>query len=191
MKKQLIYAATIGGCVGALLTMAFGLVVPLGAQDEPSDATFGKITCTELEVADSNGLRGVGIVLGTSERGGYVHVYNNERSRVAWLDNNEHGGIVAATGNGNGAAALGMVEEGAIVSVINESNLAEMSVNASGSKFRLIGNNPRSTVFLLTDEYGGHVTVFDKDDMRCAMRVNENGDGVMNTWDKNGNRTWP
>ena len=30
MKRELIYAAAFGGCVGALMTMALGLVVPLG-----------------------------------------------------------------------------------------------------------------------------------------------------------------
>ena len=45
--------AVIGGVVGAVLTMAVGLFLPQAAQSQ-SDAVFGKITCRELEVVDSD-----------------------------------------------------------------------------------------------------------------------------------------
>ena len=54
MKRELIYAASVGGCVGALMTMALGWVLPLGAQNEVRDAAFRKITCKEIEVVDDD-----------------------------------------------------------------------------------------------------------------------------------------
>ena len=48
--KERLYAA-IGGCVGAVLTLVVCSFSPLGAQSQ-SDVNFGKITCTELVVAD-------------------------------------------------------------------------------------------------------------------------------------------
>lgn len=50
-RKEALYAV-IGGVVGAILAMASGAVFPLGAQSQ-RDVSFGKITCTELVVADN------------------------------------------------------------------------------------------------------------------------------------------
>ena len=54
MKRELIYAASVGGCVGALMTMALGWVLPLGAQSESpadwKDGYFNEITCQRLRV---------------------------------------------------------------------------------------------------------------------------------------------
>ena len=53
MKRELVYAAAVGGCVGALMTMVLGLVMPLGAQNEaPADwknGYFNEITCRMCE----------------------------------------------------------------------------------------------------------------------------------------------
>ena len=52
-KKEQWYAV-IGGCVGAVVTMAVCSVMPIGAQSG-EDAIFRKITCEELEVVSSIG----------------------------------------------------------------------------------------------------------------------------------------
>ena len=45
-RKGSLYAV-IGGCVGAVLTLAVCSVMPIGAQN--GDATFGEIICTGAE----------------------------------------------------------------------------------------------------------------------------------------------
>ena len=63
MKRELIYAAAVGGCVGALMTMVLGLDLPLGAQSESpadwKDGYFNGITCRSLRVVDEEPLTGL------------------------------------------------------------------------------------------------------------------------------------
>ena len=59
MNRKASLYAVIGGVVGAVLTMAVCSVLPLGAQN--GDATFGKITCTKLNVVDAEGNIGVSL----------------------------------------------------------------------------------------------------------------------------------
>ena len=59
MKRELIFAAVVGSCVGTLLTIMLGLVVPLRAQSG-EDGHFDVVTCKELKVVDSEG-KGVSI----------------------------------------------------------------------------------------------------------------------------------
>ena len=59
MKRELVYAAAVGGCVGALMTMVLGLVMSLGAQNEaPADwknGYFNEITCRSVRVGRGDG----------------------------------------------------------------------------------------------------------------------------------------
>ena len=57
MKQDAIYAAIIGGVVGAVLVMAAGSFAPLGAQNDVKDAEFGTITCDEVRVRGGGRLR--------------------------------------------------------------------------------------------------------------------------------------
>ena len=59
MKRDVIYAAVIGGIVGAILVMAAGSFAPLGAQSQSSQGDFDVITCTKLRVMSADGTRGV------------------------------------------------------------------------------------------------------------------------------------
>ena len=58
MRRNELLFAVIGGTVGAILTMAAGLVLPLEAQNEAAVVRFGTIVCRKL-VVDSpvNGRR--------------------------------------------------------------------------------------------------------------------------------------
>ena len=62
MRKKEALFAVISGVVGAVLAMAGGAVLPLGAQNEVRDAEFGTITCRKIYVGDS-------IVLYDSDKG--------------------------------------------------------------------------------------------------------------------------
>lgn len=70
MNRKASLYAVIGGCVGAVLTMAVCSVIPLGAQN--GDATFGEITCTRLKMVDAVGATLV--TLDTFGNGGVVAV---------------------------------------------------------------------------------------------------------------------
>ena len=61
MKRDVIYAAIIGGVVGAILAMAAGSFAPLAAQSGSSQGDFDVITCTSLLVKRADGKRGVSI----------------------------------------------------------------------------------------------------------------------------------
>ncbi len=53
MNRKASLYALIGGIVGGLLVLAVCSVMPIGAQN--GDATFGKITCSELQVKNAMG----------------------------------------------------------------------------------------------------------------------------------------
>ena len=165
MKRELIYAAAVGGCVGALMTMALGLVLPLGAQSQ-SDGHFDEITCRRLRVVADNGsdsettidLMGM-LVKGAGLR---THIFPM--------------GIQIR--NSNGVTNM----TGGVISVKNTTG-GVISVKKTDD------NDPRA-VKLGIDEYGGLVEVFGKGDYtsRAVMGVNQYGNGAISTWDKNGNR---
>ena len=67
MNRKASFYAVIGGCVGAVLTMAVCSVLPIGAQSQ-SDSVFGEITCTGLKVVDAE--RKTTVLLGTGVFGG-------------------------------------------------------------------------------------------------------------------------
>ena len=74
MKRELIYAAVIGGVVGAVLVAAAGLFAPLGAQSG-TDGHFDEITCTDLKVMSPDGTRGVSLF---ARNGGGIFIYGKE-----------------------------------------------------------------------------------------------------------------
>ncbi len=96
MKRELIYAAVIGGVVGAILTMVVGSFSPVGAQSQ-SDVSFGKITCTELVVENPDGA--VWIFPGTM--GGLVSVKGKDGEPGAEMSVNEYGNGAVRTWDKN------------------------------------------------------------------------------------------
>ena len=159
MKRELIYAAVIGGVVGAVLVMAAGSLAPLGAQNEVADAEFGTITCSKLVVrydgssyaTEINPLYVKVSVDGeeSAKLGSYgMSVVGKEGKGKAYVMVNNGGGVVSVYGNGR---------EG-----------VRMAINEDGGAVRVFGK-------------GNSVS-------RAVMGVNEYGNGAVSTWDKNGYR---
>lgn len=100
MKRELIYAAAVGGCVGALMTMALGLLVPLGAQS-PAKHAFGEVTCTEPVVLRPDGMPAVR--LSVDNDGGRVGVFGKGNNGVrVGIGVNEYGNGAVTTWGKNG-----------------------------------------------------------------------------------------
>ena len=170
MKRELIYAAAVGGCVGALMTMALGLVLPLGAQSG-TDGHFDEITCTDLKVMSPDGTRGVSLF---ARNGGGIFIYGKEEDvqhpfiPVVRIGADEDGGRVDVYDkDGKRCAYMGADEDGGLV-----------SVNAKDGGER---------VQMSVNEDGGYVSVYGRgnDYSRAKMGVNEYGNGAVSTWDKN------
>ena len=206
-RKETLYAV-IGGIVGALVMMALGFGVSLGAQSG-GDANFGKITCTELEVLYSNEQCRVRIV--GEEHGGEIEICGRSGNRRIHLDGWDHGGVIVMQGWNKdentsirpGSIFLGEGEEWPYISMssvlgirINRGvlkDLVELGVDEkSGAGFvRMSDKAFKEQAVISTDEYGGWVSVFGKGDSelsRASMGVNEYGNGGVGTWDKNGYR---
>ena len=186
MKRELIYAAVIGGVVGAVLVMAAGSIAPLGAQNEAADAEFGTITCSKLVVrydgfpysteidmfgVDMVGTGGLTMVkLTGTENGGAVLVYGKEGGGSAGMEIDEDGGAVRVYGKDGRAATMGIGKNGGSVDVF--------------------GKDGGGGATMGIDEDGGLVSVHGRGDpnTRAVMGVNEHGNGAVSTWDKNGYR---
>lgn len=127
-RKEVLVAAVVGGCIGAVLTMSVGLFMPVGvvAQSYNHDATFGTITCRRIEVVElypttKGEWRDIPmVIIGSDEDGGSVTVWDYKRP------------------TGVPSALLSLHEK--------------------------------------------------KGELRALMGVNEYGNGVVATWDKNGYR---
>lgn len=146
-RKESLYAV-IGGVVGAVLTIAVCSVMPLGAQN--GDATFGKITCTELKVVDAGGNDGVRLttihpLTDPSPRGrGIVHVLGNGDGMVQLTNTN-----VWVVGKGGSSVLLSNDEHGGRVDVFNKQD--------------------KNRAVMAVDEYGnGAVSTWDKNGYRIA-----------------------
>ena len=147
-KKEMLFAAVIGGVIGTVLTMAAGLIAPLGAQNDVKDAVFESITCKRIWVVDEDGNLAVGITSGlVADRAIVVH-----------------------DKTGKGGAMMTVGEHGGYVSVHD--------------------NVGTSSIEMRVTEYGGYIGVLGKGDSypRVTMSVNEFGNGVVGTRDKNGYR---
>ena len=197
MRRKEVLFAVIGGVVGAVLVMAVGLFSPLGAQNEVPDAEFGTITCSKLVV------RYDGSRLATEIDPSFVKVQANERSvrlnafgvRVlgedgkgsAYVTVDEDGGVVRVEGKEDrmGSAKMAVGENGGR----RKWRSVKMAVGKNGG-FVGVGGNAGGGAEMITDEHGGHVSVYGKGsgEARAAMGVTEYGNGAVSTWDKNGYR---
>ena len=190
MKKEWIFTAAIGGCIGALLTMAFGVVVPLGAQKSFEDVSFGHISCTGL------------LVLPSSDKwdkislGGYVHLTANQDGATIVVD----GGLGAvSTGVISlhaGADSVDSVE----VRLSEADKIVRLDTNEHGGRVMVGGSlvtvdgeqvvdTQTSGALLGVGEYGGQLEVYGKGTdhrARAGVGVNKYGHGTLSTWDKNG-----
>ena len=161
--------AIIGGCVGAVITLAVCSVLPLGAQSQASH--FGAITCTELRVIDEAGLTQA--LLSCGDKGGSIGVTGKDGQGMVVITINKHGGYVNCISNkdSSGTAGIGIDKQGHGTFVV---------LDAEGLPGASMG----------CDEHGGAVTIWGKGNERArvGIGVNEYGNGAVSTWDKNGYR---
>ena len=195
MKRELIYAAVIGGVVGAVLVAAAGSFAPLAAQSESSQGDFDVITCTKLRMMSADGTRGVMIF--ADEDGGGIYIYGKEEDvqhpfiPVVVINAVEDGGGVGVYKDGKRCAYLGANEDGGLVSVNAKDggNRVQMSVNEDGGYVAVFDKDKDGgrSAQMSIDEYGGYVGVHGRGNSysRAQMGVNEYGNGAVSTWDKN------
>ena len=135
--KERLYAV-VGGCVGAVITMAVCSFLPHGAQSQSGQ--FGEIICSELTVVDSKGKQCVQLKGDLSGRG--VVIYNNKEEIVAVVGGNAHGGTIAVYDNkGQNAAGMSSIEHGGGI-IVNGSQgqvVAGMISSMHGGKVAVYG----------------------------------------------------
>ena len=202
MRRKEALFAVIGGVVGAVLVMVVGLIAPIGAQTEVTDAEFGTITCRRLLV--TSGGRGkteiepVYIAIGDGETArtfltAYsVGLYRDWEPRIS-LENKEQGGkiTVKQKDGDRRAVTLGIAEHGGYVSVQGKaiSGRAYLAIDEHGGYISANGETGRRA-HMTIGEHGGRVGVGGNGSSKgeAVMAVNEYGNGVVSTWDKNGYR---
>ena len=168
MKRELFYAAVVGGCVGGLMIAALGVVLPLGAQSQ-SDGHFNEIICQRLRVV------GAPFTLPNLE-------IPNVKTEIDGF-----GVTVSRPGRHSSMQASGIdindFDDGSITTI------GSGSVAVGTTRDMAIGHL-RPLVSLQIDEYGGRVQLFGMGNKsaRAVMGVNEYGNGAISTWDKNGYR---
>ena len=157
-KQKLGYMALGAGILALGIIIGQFVTPDIEAQ---SNGVFDKITCREIEVIDKDGETTILV------QDGAVSVHG-KNGGIVFISATEHGGIVLVRGNDGGIASMSATEHGGVVDV---------SGNDSGS------------TKMGTDEHGGRVDVFNNQGKnRAVMGVNEYGNGVVSTWDKNGYR---
>ena len=172
--KEHLYAV-IGGCVGAVLTMVAGSFSPLGAHNEARDAEFGTITCQEIRVLDPSASFRRGVFMGTNEYGGYVELYGDYDFKGVEMRVLKNGGYIGVHGNGITSAR------------------ATMKVTEHSGRVRVSDASGQRAAAMETDEHGGRMDVYGRGSygqlVHATMRVNKDGDGEVNTRDKDGRRS--
>ena len=182
--KERFYAV-IGGCVGAVLTMAVCSLSPLGAQSQ-SDVNFNKITCAELEVVGPDRTRRVSIA--ALKDGGVVRVYSrNDRGvKIYASESRGHIGVYGEDGRyGKGDRRVSISVNGyggRILAHGRNGKGVNISINEDGGHVGVYHTNGLGAAMRI-GEHGGQVGVYGKagSDSRALMTVNEYGHGVIST----------
>lgn len=142
---------------------------------------------TEHAVEVHNVAGEIAVNLGSTKDGGYVEVHG-EDSGGASMAAGEHGGVVGVVGKDGGKASMAAGEHGGVV-IVNgkDGGSIWLDTDEEDGSVTVLGRDGGS-VRMDTDEYGGVVEVAKDDETRTSMSVNASGDGVVATWDRNGNR---
>ena len=184
MKKKEAWYAVIGGCVGAVLTLVVCSFSPLGAQSQ-SDANFGKITCTGVEVVNADGKVVAHMIAGRD--GGDIRVKGkNGGSVYIWAD--EHGG--RADLYGKGSASVKITEDGGCVEVWT--NTRRVGTTMPGAIMRAVGH---AGVVAVQDTVDGvenyvamgldGVNIFRSNLGKASMKITEDGGQVsIDSWNE-------
>ena len=160
-KQRLGYMALGAGILAVGIIIGQIITPDIEAQ---SNGVFDKIQCREIEVVDKDGE--TAIRLYTTKHGGDIRM-DSKDGRIANMGIGEDGGVFYLSGKDSVSATMLTKAHGGIVEVSGNGGSAEMG----------------------TDEHGGRVDVFNNQDKnRAAMGVDAFGNGVVSTWDKNGDR---
>ena len=199
MKRELFYAAAVGGCVGALMTMVLGLVLPLGAQNH-AKGYFREVICTQLTVLnpdlDETNLddRKGAVIIGVDEHGGHMHVLGIDSGSSVLVRAKDGGGSVAVFGDNSTKmpeAFIGVQEHGGLLGVNSKDDMksyAAMGVDEDSGFVAVLGRSAGAG--MKVNKHGGAVSVdgIGGSGSRAVMGVDEYGNGAVSTWDKNGYR---
>ena len=170
MSKKEVLIAVIGGVIGAVLTMAGGVVLPLEAQNEVRDAEFGAITCKSISVKDKPGAGGVLVRVG--EDGGEIIVPG------------KNGGLLGITGS------TLLIQSGEIRVMGKQSTQAVMKGYENSVTMGIVSRNDKHHVLIGSTEDGGAIIVQSDDGSGQASMGISRGGGIVTTRDKNGNHSW-
>lgn len=168
---KLVYAG-----FGGFLMLVGMVLSPVTAQREK----FGEIVCTKLSVVDRAGVPRV--VLSTNVYDG-LHAGRNKR--IVTITSGEIGGSkIEAFGEHGGRASLSTIH-----------GFAEVAARGIDGAARLVpgsvycdDDDGTPLTRLRATEHGGRVDVFGKSKGTAVMKIDEHGNGVVSTWDKNGYR---
>lgn len=174
---------------GALLLFIGMMLSPVTAQRDK----FGEIECTGLTIFDEAGVARVRLGAnehGGGERGGHLDILDDNGRSLVSAYTNEYGGRVNLFGFKNtNMLLMGMNKEGVDLHVMKDIlKGVTITVDEHGGVFNSIGNDGKSRVRLGIDRYGGVIKVQGKGEGAAVMGINEYGNGVVSTWDKNGYR---
>ena len=156
-QQKLSYMAV--GSVFTIIGMLFaiGLLSSVTAQRDK----FGEIECTKLRVVDAEGQASV--ILSTNPLDGI----RDENIMVHVIGNKYGGSSVTAYGRDRKSEVL-------------------LDIDGYGGRVAVFGKDEGSGATLSIDQHGGVVSAFGNGKGVAAIGINECGDGMANTWDKNG-----
>lgn len=187
LKIKLVYMG-FGGMIAIIgMSFAVGMLSSVTAQNDK----FDTIQCSRLEVVDEKGNSMV--ALGVTEYGGRVVVMDKDRKSGVTLGIREYGsgggsGSVRVYGNdGKSKVRLDGYNDGSVV-VRGKYGETSIWVNAHGGSVDIRGKDGKLKAVLAVTEHGGSVEVAGKDEGAAVMGINEFGNGVVWTRDKNGYR---
>ena len=187
MKRRICVRSMGLGAVIMFIGLAVGAIVspPLIAQ---RNGVFEKITCREIKVIDKDGNEAIRLY--TTKHGGDIRMESKDGG-IASMGIDEHGGVVGVVGKDSGSGAVMHTREhGGVVKVMVGKGIvsAAMSTDEHGGVVGVMGKDGEITSMGI-DEHGGIVSVFNNQGKpRAVMGITESGNGVVNTWDKNGYR---
>ena len=151
------------GCLfGSLCTIMGMLTSPVTAQRDK----FDRIECMSLRVVDANG--NPKVVLDLDEENGRVVVYGKV-------------GVLPQVGLHGG-------EHGGRLDVWGMDGRTSLSSNLGLGRVMVWGEDGYPKVGLNVTKQAGRVVVWGRGKGQATMSIDESGNGVISTWDKNGDR---
>lgn len=190
-RKEMLFAAVIGGIVGAVLAMVGVVVLPLGAQS--NSEKFGEIVCTGLKVIDLDGKKRItvdpvmGIIVDDPAMGIFV---TQGEGVAAAMSVKKHGGLVDVYGkDGNSRVTMGIEEGGGFFNVYYgkdwKSKVATVGTNEHGGTVQVSNRLGKEVGVMGVYRNRGVVTVLGEGGTEHAlntgmatMRVDEDGGDI-------------